>query len=69
MTTLDPFYVDATEAARLCGIKGRSTWYAKVKKKLVPQPVLIGGQPRWVVEELKRQHLANQTTTPSTPAA
>lgn len=67
-TDLQPFYVDAIEAARLSGV-GKTTFYENVNKKIAPQPVIVCGLKRWVVEELKRQHLTNPTTTPSAHGA
>lgn len=67
-TDLQPFYVDAIEAARLSGV-GKTTFYKNVKDKTAPQPILVCGVKRWVVEELRRQHLANPTTTASAAGA
>lgn len=67
-TDLQPFYVDAIEAARLSGV-GKTTFYKNVKDKTAPQPILVCGVKRWVVEELRRQHLANQRDTPPSAGA
>jgi excisionase family DNA binding protein len=53
--------VTADEAARMLAL-GRSTFWAAVKKKLLPAPVKIGGATRWRVADLQ-QHLASSTTT------
>lgn len=66
-TNDDPFYADAKRAAHLSGV-GKTKFYEAVKNKTAPQPVLVCGVKRWVVADLKRQHLANSTTKPSSPA-
>jgi excisionase family DNA binding protein len=48
-----PLYVSAAEAARLLSM-GRSTFWSKVKNKMLPQSVKIGGLTRWRVSDLER---------------
>jgi predicted site-specific integrase-resolvase len=67
-TNLQPFYVGTAEAARLSGV-GKSTWYNYAAQGLTPKRVLVCGRWMYRVEDLKRQHLANQKTTPSSTGA
>lgn len=60
--------VTDTEAARLLSI-GRSTFWANVRKNLLPQPVKIGGATRWRLCELLAHVGAIPTTTASADGA
>jgi predicted DNA-binding transcriptional regulator AlpA len=46
------FGVDASRAARLCGIS-RATWYTLQHAGRIPQPVRLGRRVVWRVEELR----------------
>jgi predicted DNA-binding transcriptional regulator AlpA len=60
--------VTADEAARLLAI-GRSTFWANVKAKRLPEPVKIGGATRWRLAELLSCVGASLTTMPSIPVS
>lgn len=47
-----PLVVEASEAARLCGVS-RATWYAMRKGGKLPKPVRLGGRVLWRVDELR----------------
>jgi predicted DNA-binding transcriptional regulator AlpA len=48
----EPFLVRATEAARLCGIAGR-TWRRSAAAGRVPAPLKLGGAVLWRIAELR----------------
>lgn len=60
--------VTDTEAARLFAI-GRSTFWANVRKGLLPQPIKIGGATRWRLSDLLACVGATLTTMPSSAGA
>lgn len=70
MTTqpIEKIYVNADKAAYMLDI-GRSTFYAGVKAHTLPQPRIVCGVKRWLVADLRPQHPASSTTTPSSPGA
>lgn len=48
-----PLAVDATEAARLCGVS-RATWWRMNSAGKIPAPVRVTRRsPRWLVDELR----------------
>lgn len=47
-----PTLVNASEAARLCGI-GRTTWYSLQAAGRVPAPIRLGRRVLWRIEELQ----------------
>ena len=49
---LKPFSVEASWAARLCGVS-RATWYSLRKAGRIPKPVRLGRRVLWRVEELR----------------
>jgi predicted DNA-binding transcriptional regulator AlpA len=64
----DKLLVKDTEAAAMLSM-GRSTFWEAVRKKLLPEPVKIGGLTRWRVADLLAVVQASPTTRPSTAAA
>ena len=44
--------VEATQAARLCGVS-RATWYSLRKAGRVPKPIRLGRRVLWRIEELR----------------
>jgi predicted DNA-binding transcriptional regulator AlpA len=56
----------AEEAARMLSI-GRSTFWAQVKARRLPQPVKIGGATRWRVADLR--NVGNPASSPTTASA
>lgn len=56
------------EAAGLLSI-GKSTFWANVKKGLLPPPIKIGGATRWRVSDLLQCVEASLTTTASSAGA
>jgi predicted DNA-binding transcriptional regulator AlpA len=49
---LDTLVVEASSAARLCGVS-RSTWFALRSAGRIPKPVRIGRRTLWRLDELK----------------
>lgn len=49
---LEALAVDATEAARICGVS-RAMWWKLDRSGRCPQPVRVGRLKRWRVEELR----------------
>lgn len=70
MTTDERILVPAAEAAKLLSM-GESTFWRKVSKKALPQPIKVAGMTRWRVSDLRRfvDGLANPPTTASDRAA
>lgn len=64
----DRLLLKAEEAAHALNM-GRSTFWAGVKAKILPQPIKIGGITRWRTAEILSFAGATPTTTPSTPYA
>jgi predicted DNA-binding transcriptional regulator AlpA len=62
-TEHEALLVRDTDAAKMLAI-ARSTFWQGVRKKLLPQPVKIGGATRWRVSDLQQHIAASSTTTP-----
>lgn len=50
---VDPILVDATTAARACGVS-RSTWLSWDSAGLCPKPIRLGGRVLWCAEHLRQ---------------